>query len=319
MKIPRCWLALVIALMSTASAFAEYPDRSIRMILPFPAGSATDSVARIIFAPLSTALHQSVVIENKPGADGSIAALEVAHARPDGYTLLFATNSPLSAVPAMRKEPPYDPIADFTPITDIGRFRYFMLVEPSLPIYSIKDLIDYSRSHPKTVNFATGNTFGRVATFQFTRHNGFTMTEIPYKGEPPALTDFVAGRIQFMFATQSTSIGFVKAGKLRALATTSHDRLADLPEVPTLHDAGVADVPILPWGALFGPAHMEPEVVARLNREMTAILARPDVKEQLARQAFEPSASTPQALASLVASQLKLWKTTIPQLGIALE
>jgi len=231
----------------------------------------------------------------------------------------MATNSPLSAVPALRKKPPYDAVADFTPITDVGRYRYFVLVHPSLPVRSIAELIDYAKQHPGELNFATGNTYGQVSTFQFMRSNGFEMMHIPYKGEPPALTDFVAGRVQFMFATQSTSLSFVNTGKLRALATTSRERLEQLPDVPTLKDVGLPDMPTLPWAALFGPAGMPDDVVKRLNKEMNDILAREDVKQQLSRQAFETTGSTPEQLAAMIEEQIGLWKTTLAELGIQPE
>ncbi len=305
--------------LSALSASATYPERPIRMVVPFPAGSGTDTMVRIIAEPLSKALGQNIVVENKPGADGSVAAADVARAKPDGYTLLMATNSPLSAVPALRKNPPYDAVADFTPITDVGRYRYFVLVHPSLPVHSIDELIEYAKQRPGELNFATGNTFGQVSTFQFMRSNGFEMMHIPYKGEPAALTDFVAGRVQFMFATQSTSLPFVSTGKLRALATTSGERLEQLPEVPTLKEVGLPDMPTLPWAALFGPADMPDDIVTRLNKEMNTILAREDVKQQLSKQAFETTGSTPEQLATMIEQQIGMWKTSLAELCIQPE
>ncbi|MGP1615069.1 MAG: Bug family tripartite tricarboxylate transporter substrate binding protein [Pollutimonas bauzanensis] len=148
------------------------------------------------------------------------------------------------------------------------------------------------------------------------RSNGFEMMHVPYKGEPPALMDFVAGRVQFMFATQSTSLPFVTTGQLRALATTSGERLPQLPDVPTLKDVGLPDMPTLPWAALFGPAGVPKDIVMRLNHEMNNILARPDIKARLAEQAFEPSGSTPEQLADMIKNQIQLWKTTLAELGI---
>src|SRR5687768_17957028 len=187
-----CWLAM--ALLPFA-AQAQFPAKPLRVIVPFPAGSATDTITRILANSVGPSIGQTLVVENKAGADGAIAAAEVAKAPPDGYTLLMATNSPMSAVPAMKKNPPYDPVADFTPITDVGRYTFFIVVHPSVPAKTLKELIDYARANPGKVNYATGNTTGIVSSAFFASLAKIQMVHVPYKGEPQALTDLVAGRV----------------------------------------------------------------------------------------------------------------------------
>jgi len=240
-------------------------------------------------------------------------------APPDGYTLLMATNSPLAAVPTMKKSPPYDPVKDFTPISYFGKYTYLVLVNPSLSVKSLADLIKYAQANPTTLNFATGNTFGLISTSQLMSLWGIKMNHVPYKGEPPALLDLIEGRVQFMFATQTTALPFVQQGRLRALATISHQRLAELPEVPTLTEAGVTRFSILPWAALFGPARMPSEIVATLNKAMVDAVTDAAIRQQLERYAFEPSTSTPQQLADFLQEQLKAWTTTLAEVGIRPE
>ncbi|MGH8674961.1 MAG: Bug family tripartite tricarboxylate transporter substrate binding protein, partial [Burkholderiales bacterium] len=197
----RHFLAGIAASLFTATAAAQYPAKPIRIVVPFPAGSATDTVTRILGQSISSAIGQPVIVDNKPGADGAIAAAEVAKALPDGYTLLMATNSPMSAVPAMKKAPPYDPVADFTPITDIGRYTFFLYVNAGLPIKSFQELIAHAKANPGKLNYATGNTTGIVSFAQMNSLAGIDMTHVPYKGEPQGITDLVGGRVQVMWAT----------------------------------------------------------------------------------------------------------------------
>lgn len=302
-----------------AAAVAQYPARAVRMIVPFPGGSTVDAVARIVAQPLAASFSQQVVVDNKPGADGSIAALEVMRAPPDGYTLLFATNSPLAAVPTMRKTPPYDPVADFTPISFVGRYLHFVLVTPGLPVKSMSEFFTHARANQGKLNYGSGGTFHMIATAQLMKLGGISMTHVYYKGEPAALVDLIAGRIQFMVTSQGTSMELVKDGRLRAIATTSTRRSDVLPDVPTLAEAGLPPFAVVPWAALFGPAKMPADVVDRINREMNAALGRVEVREQFARQAIEPSGSTPNELRILLREQLEVWSRNVRELGLQTE
>jgi len=316
MKRLLCCLALVIV---PWAADAQFPAKPVRLVVPFPAGSATDSVGRVLAAAVSQAIGQPVVVENKAGADGAIAAAEVAKAPADGYTLLLATNSPLSAVPAMKKVPPYDPVADFTPITDVGRYTFFIVVHPDVPAKSLDEFIAHARANPGKLNYATGNTSGIVSTAFFAAQAQIKLVHVPYKGEPQALTDLVAGRVQVMFCSSGTSLPMIREGRLRALVTTLPRRSASLPEVPTIAEAGMPQFSITSWAGLFGPAKMPRPVVERLNREFVAAMARTDVQAALEKQGFALSPSSPERLADLVKEQLDSYRATLRAAGVEPE
>jgi tripartite-type tricarboxylate transporter receptor subunit TctC len=300
-------------------AAAQFPGKPVRVVVPFPAGSSTDTVTRILANSVSQSIGQPLIVDNRAGADGAIAASEVAKAPADGYTLLMATNSPMSAVPAMKKSPPYDPVADFTPITDVGRYTFFILLHPSVPARTLGDLIEYARAHPGKLNYATGNTTGIVSTAFFASQAKIHMVHVPYKGEPQAITDLVAGRVQFMICSSGTSIAHIREGKLHALVTTLPKRSTLLPEVPTIAEAGMPQFSITSWAGLFGPARMPGEVVTKLNREFGAAMARSDVQAAMERQAFALSPSSPEQLATFVKEQMENYRRTLRAAGVEPE
>lgn len=302
--------------LAALPALAGYPDRPIRLVVPFPPAGAADLTARAIAQPLSTALGQQVIVENKPGADGAIAAESVVKAAPDGYTLFFGTNTAMCGVPAMRRSPPYNPLADFTPISLVGSFGFFLFASPAVPAESLRELIDYARANPGKLNYATGNSTSVIASARLKLSERIDMVEIPYKGDAPATADLVAGRVQLMIATPGTAVAFVKDGKLRAFATLSPKRSPLLPDVPTAAEAGMPGLPITPWAALFGPAKLPREVVDRLAREVAAIAARPDVREQLERHAFDARSSTPEEMGAYLKEQVEVWARTAREVGI---
>ncbi len=302
-----------------AAAQAQYPNKPIRLIVPFPAGSSTDTISRILGNAVSNAVGQPVLVENKAGADGAIAATEVAKAAPDGYTLLMSTNSPMSAVPALRKVPPYDPVADFTPITDIGRYTFFVVVHPSVPAKTLSEFIQHAKANPGKINYATGNTTGIVSTAFFAAQAGIDMVHVPYKGEPQAMIDLVGGRVQLMFASFSTSVPQLRDGKLRALVTTLPKRSQLLPEVPTIAEAGMPQFSVTSWAGLFGPAKMSKAIVERLNREFAAAMARADVQDLMDKQAFVLSPSSPERLAAFVKEQMESYRNILRAAGVQPE
>ena len=310
---------LTAVLAAPLVALAQFPAKPIRVVVPFPAGSSTDSVTRVLANSVSQSIGQPLVVENKAGADGAIAAAEVAKAPPDGYSLLMATNSPLSAVPAMKKNPPYDPVADFTPITDVGRYTFFIVVHPSVPAKTLPELIGYARANPDRLNYATGNTTGIVSSAFFASQAQIRMVHVPYKGEPQAITDLVAGRVQLMFVSSGTSVPHIREGKLRALVTTLPKRSPILPEVPSIAEAGMPQFSITSWAGLFGPAKMPREVVERLNREFGAAMARADVQAGMERLAFALSPSSPEQLAAFVKEQLESYRRTLRAAGVEPE
>ena len=312
-------LLLAAALLLAAPSFAQYPNKPIRIVVPFPAGSATDTITRIIGQSVSAAVGQPVLVDNKVGADGAIAGAEVVKAAPDGYTLLMATNSPMAVVPAMKKSPPYDPIADFTPITDIGRYTFFLYINAGLPIKTFKELVAYAKANPGKLNYATGNTTGIVSFAQMNSLAGIDMTHVPYKGEPQGITDLVGGRVQAMWATPTTGIAHVKDGKLRAIATNLKARSALLPEVPTMAEVGVPQYSVVSWAALYGPAKLPRELQMRLNKEFHDAMKRPDVVALLDKQAFPTSPSTPEELGAFTKSQMDAYRRILLNAGVQPE
>jgi tripartite-type tricarboxylate transporter receptor subunit TctC len=314
-KMVRVLAVLVLTLFST-SLLAQYPSRPVRFIVPFGAGSSTDIVARIVAQPLGTALGQPIVVENRPGADGAISAEQTARAAPDGHTLLLATNSPLSAAPHLKKKLPYDALNDFTPVSLVGRYTFFIVVNPAVPANTLQELIGYARANPDKLNYATGNTTSIVSTALFTTLTNTKIVHVPYKTEPPAVTDLLSGQVHMMISSYSTVAPHIREGKLRALVTTLDSRSPLLPDVPSITEAGMSKFPIVPWAGMFGPARLPPEIVQRLNTEVVAILNRPDVKEQLARQAFAPASSSPGELAAHVKEQYEIWGKAIREAGI---
>ncbi len=310
---------LAIALLVAGPALAQFPSKPIRVVVPFGAGSSTDIVMRIIAQPLGQALGQPIVVDNKPGADGIIAAVDVVKSAPDGHTIILATNSPLSAAPYLRKNLPYHPINDFTPISFVGNYTFFIVVHPSVPAKSLAELIGYARANPGKLNYATGNTTSIVTTAMFATLAKINMQHIPYKTEPPAITDILSGQVHLMVSSYSTVAPHLQAGKLRALVTTLPERSPLSPEVPSIVEAGFPKFPIVPWAGMVGPAKMPKDVVDRLNRELNLVLKRPDVRESLAKQAFAPRGSSAEEMSAIIKEQLEIWGKAVRDAGIQPE
>jgi tripartite-type tricarboxylate transporter receptor subunit TctC len=310
------WFLLAVAALFAGAAAAQYPNKPVRVVVPFPAGSATDTITRILGASVSAAVGQPIVVDNKAGADGAIAAAEVAKAPPDGYTLLMATNSPMSVVPPMKKSPPYDAIADFTPISDIGRYTFFLYANAGTPFKTFKELIAHAKANPGKLNYATGNTTGIVSFAQMNALAGIQMTHVPYRGEPQGITDLVGGRVQLMWATPTTGLAHVKDGKLRALVTSLKARSGLLPDVPTIYESGMPEFTIVSWAGLYGPAKLPREVVQRLNKEFTDAMKRADVQASMEKQAFLMTGSTPEQLAAFTKEQMESYAKILRAAGV---
>ncbi len=307
------------AAAAAQSAPITYPNRTIRLIVPFSPGGLADITARIIAQPAAQQLGQSIIVDNRPGADGAIAGGIVVKAAPDGYTLFFSTSTAMSAVPKLRKNPPYDPLRDFTPITDMGRNIFFMYVHPSLPVRTMTELIDHIGTNPGKLNYGSISSTSMVATAQILSMYKLDAVRIPYNGEAPAIPDIVSGRIQFGFMSAGPGYAQAREGKLRVLATLTPKRSVIAPDVPTLEEAGVKGVTTSSWGGLFGPAHMPAPIVERLSREFRMVLSRPDIVETLGRQGFIAHGSTPAELGAYVKEQLETWRRIVRETGIAVE
>jgi len=313
----RAVLGFLGALLATA-ALAQYPVKPIRMVAPFPAGGALDVVGRIIAVPMSQSLGQPVVVENRPGADGAIAADHVAKSAADGYTLFLVSYTVLSALPNIRKNIPFDPLGDFTPISSVGKLSFFLVVHPSLPVNKAEEFIRYARANSGKLNYGSANATSMLGPMLLASFANLEMHGVPYKGEALALNDLLSGRLQLMFIS-GTLVPHVKDGKLRALATTLDSRSPLLPEVPTMVEAGLPPFPINPWIALVAPAKMPKDIVERLSRETNAALRRPEVRTQLDNQGFEGAGSTPEEMGVVMRQQLEAWRRTISELRIKID
>jgi len=314
----RTLAALAAALLCGAAA-AQYPNKPIRLIVPFPPGGAAELGARIYAQPLGQALGQPVIIDTRPGADGAIAAEATMKAAPDGYTLFYATNTAFSWVPAVRKNPPYDPLADFTPISLVGEFGFFIFSHPSVPANNIAELLAHIRANPGKLNYGSGNSTSMLSTAQLVLQEKLDVVHIPYKGDGPLSVDLLGGRVHFAIATPGIAAPQVKEGKLRVLATLLPSRSPLLPEAPTMVQAGLRGLSITPWGGVFGPANMPKEIVARVSRELATVLKQPEVREAFQKLAFEPRSSTPEELARFVKEQGEIWRRVAAEVGIKPE
>ncbi len=316
------YLAAILAsaaCLLAGGAAAQYPNKPIRLIVPFPPGGAAELGARIYAQPLSIALGQPVVIETKPGADGAIAADATMKAAPDGYTLFYATNTAFSWVPAVRKTPPYDPVADFTPVSLIGQFGFFLFSHPSVPATSMTELLAHIRANPGKLNYGSGNSTSMLTTAQLLLQEKLDVVHIPYKGDGPLSIDLLGGRVQFAIATPGAAAPQVKEGKLRVLATLLPSRSPLLPEAPTMAEAGMKGLSITPWGGVFGPKGMPREIADRLSKELIVLLQRPEVRDAFQKLAFEPRGSTPEELAAFTKEQLAIWRRVVAEVGIKPE
>jgi tripartite-type tricarboxylate transporter receptor subunit TctC len=307
------------ALFSPALRADTYPTRPVTLVAPFGPGSGSDTVCRVIADPLGAALKQTVVVDDRPGANGALAALYVARSAPDGYTLLLGTNSPMSAVPFLMKNVSYDPVKDFTPVSRVGSFTLMLVVHPSVPGNTVKDLIDYAKANPGKLSIASANTSGIVAGETLKHWAGIDMLHVPYKSTPQALQDVLAGRVSMMFADLTTGLPHVQAGALRALALTRLRRSTLVPDLPTLDEAGVTGFDMDSWGGIVAPAGTPPEIVTRLNAELRKIIASPEVKMRLANVGFEAFSSSPEEFADYIKAQLGHWGKMVKDAGIQPE
>ena len=310
-------LAAVAAVLFSAALYAEeYPNRPITMVAPFGAGSASDAVSRIVAERLGPVLGQSIVVEDRPGADGAVAALYVHHQPADGYTLLMATNSPLSADPFLHKDINYDPVKDFAPVTRVGSFTLMLVVDPRLPINSVKELVDYAKANPGKLTYASGNTAGIVGMETLKRWAEISVLHVPYKSTPPALEDMIAGRVSMMFADFTTAIPHVRAGTLRPLAVTRIKRSALFPDLPTMDEAGIKGFNLDAWAGLVAPAGTPSSIVAKLNSALRKVIDSADVQAKLKNVGFEGFSSTPEEFGDYIKSELVEWQKMIKDAGI---
>jgi tripartite-type tricarboxylate transporter receptor subunit TctC len=318
-------LALLAAMLSPlASSSVEaqgYPSRPITLIVPFPPGSTTDLVGRIVQDELAKAFGQPVVIENRGGAGGSVGSEAVARSAPDGYTLLMGTIGTHSINPAVYSKINYDPIKDFEPVIQFGTAPNVLVVHPDLPIKSVDDLIAYIKANPGKVNYgSSGNgTSNHLSGAMFVARNGLNATHIPYKGGAEAITGLLRGDLQFMFYHYLPLLGHIKEGKLRAIANTNATRIDALPDVPVMKEAGMNDFEVSAWFGVWAPAKTPEDVVKKLNQAILKIIGSPEVKARLLAQGIDPVAGSPEDLLKLNKSELARWSKAVEQAGAKLS
>ncbi|MCU0886920.1 MAG: tripartite tricarboxylate transporter substrate binding protein [Rubritepida sp.] len=317
----RPLIAAALGAPALARAQAEWrPSRPVTLIVPFAAGSGTDAVARVLAPMLSAELGGvGVTVDNRPGANGSIAAMAVVRAPADGHTLLVTTNTPHAANPWLMRRLDYDPIADFTPISRLGNYTFWLTVNPGVPARNLGEFVTFIRANPGRVTYASGNASGIVASAAIARYAGVEMTHVPYRSVPPALTDVLAGRVDSIVVDLAPSIAHVRDRGLFALGITSGQRSALVPEVPTLAEQGMTGFEMLSWAALLGPARLPGEVAQGLSAAMLRIGAKPEYREAMARVWFEGITSTPEELGRFIVRQIASWGEMIRSAGIEPE
>lgn len=314
----RVWL-LTIALLFSSGCQAsadDYPSQRITVIAPFAPGSGTDGVARIVFQRVSELLKTTIIVENRVGANGALGAAVAAHSSPDGYTLFVGGTSTHAANPSMLKSIQYDPIADFVPISQCGLFPYFLIVDPSLPVKSVADLVALAKSKPGTLSFGYANALGQLSGEAFKRRAGIDIAAVPYRSSPQVVTDLIAQRVSMMFMDMAPAVGQVKTGQARAIATTNPERSALFPEIPTMKEGGLEFINISAWTGIFAPKGTSPEIVAKLSEAVRQALSEPEVREHLAGIGFETQWIGPVDFGKHVREDMELWATVTREAGI---
>jgi tripartite-type tricarboxylate transporter receptor subunit TctC len=322
MVMPIVRIALLLMAMAAAQQVSaqDYPSRPIRILNGFQAGGPPDIVLRRIAAGLESRLGQPVVVENRPGATGTIAAATVARAQPDGYTLLFGVAANLAVAPAMMASPPYDPAKAFSPVVEVARGPYVWLVRADAPARTLPEFIAWAQQNPGKLNYASPGqgSVHHLSTELFKQAAGLYMVHVPYKvGLYGAL---IAGDVHAMFESMPGPLPHLEAGKIRALAVTGSRRLRNLPDVPTFAEQGVPDVDASSWWwGIVGPAAMPPAVVARLNSDISAVLADAELQTTVARWGIETSPGTPAAFGDLIQQEASRWKERVARFGVKPE
>ncbi|HEY9446085.1 MAG TPA: tripartite tricarboxylate transporter substrate binding protein [Burkholderiales bacterium] len=312
-------LSIVLLAAASVPALAQtYPSRPIRLIVPSTPGGSVDTLARTVAPKLSEKWGQQVVVDNRAGAGGAIAAELVAKSPPDGYTLIMATVSSAATNVSLRKNLPYNPVTDFAPVTLVATQNLMLVIHPSVPAKNVKELIALAKKQPGQLSFASaGNgTGGHLSGELFKLLAGIDLLHIPYKGVAPALVDVVAGQVSMTFASLLSGQPHYKSGRLRALAVTGAKRSAAVPELPTMQEAGVKGYESSTWYGVLAPAGTPAEVVTKLNGEIVSILKQPEIHDRLSREGADPVGNTPQQFGAFIKSEIEKWGKVIRAAGI---
>lgn len=313
--------AAMLILFAGYAAAQTYPNKPIRVVLPFPPGGGTDALARIISPKLSEGLGQSIVIDNRPGATGNIAADIVAKSAPDGYTLFMSFSTVLTANKSLYSKLPFDPIRDFAPITQLATAQFILVAHPSVPAKSVSELIALAKAKPGSLNYASSGVGGplHLAAEMFKRRAGIDMVHVAYKGGGPAAAAVLGGETQVLFGSVASSLPHVKSGRLRALAVTGLKRSPLAPELPTLDESGFPGFNVAGWDGFVAPTGTAREIIARLRAEIVKVLGLPDVRGLINNIGYEPTGTTPEQLAAIIKTETAAWAKVIKDAGIKAE
>jgi tripartite-type tricarboxylate transporter receptor subunit TctC len=310
------WALLLLLGISSSSFSQNYPTKAIKLLVPFPGGSATDHIARLTGSELQQALGQPVVVENKPGAQGGIAAAEVAKAAPDGYTIMMTTNTPQAANVSLFKKLNYDPVKDFAPVVRLGTTSFMLMVRPDFPAKNLKEFLNYSKSKNQSAGY--GSAGSQVSLSMLKSMGKLDVVEVPYKGIPQAVTDTMGGQLAFTFVDLGNALAQAKGGKLRGLAVTSKNRTPLAPDMPAIAEE-LPGYELIAWFALMAPAKTPADVVQKLHDAAVTSLGKPEVKEKYAAIGIDPAPMTSAELGRFIQSEIAHWAKLVKLAGIQPE
>jgi tripartite-type tricarboxylate transporter receptor subunit TctC len=322
MKLMHTALACMLAgpaLVPAPAAAQDFPSRAIKFVVPFTAGSATDTLARVLGQKLNASQGWTVVIENMAGASGQTAASNVARAAPDGHTVFVTSNTTHAANQNLFKKLSYDPIGDFAPITRLGDITLALALHPSIPANNVRELIAYGKANPGKLSFGAGSTSSRMASEMLKARAGFDMLHVPYRANPLAVADLLGGQVSLVFADVSTTLPQIRSGKVKGLGVSSVKRTPLAPDLPTMIEEGIPDYEMIGWFAAFAPAKTPAPVVEKLNGAIKAAVEDKTVQENLLKAGIEPLTSTPDELRAYVVSETRKWADIVKAAGIEPE
>ncbi len=317
----RVSIPIAACCFTSAAAFAAYPDKPIRLIMPYPAGGSIDTAGRAVAQKLADNFGQQIVIDNRTGAGGTIGTETAARAAPDGYTLVMGGTGTLALSPHLHRNLPYDPVRDFAPVTLLIASPYVLVVHPSVAAKSVKELVALAKARPGQINYASGGNGSapHFASEMFNAAAGIKLTHIPYKGSTPAVIDLIGGQVQVMFTGIPSVLANIKSNRVRALAVTGKTRTAALPDAPTVIEAGVPGYEVSPWFGVLVPARTPPAIVATLNREIVSVLRAPALRERFAVEGIDPVGDTPEHFAAYIKEEIVKWGKVVKATGMRVE
>ena len=298
-----------------------WPDHPVRVVVPYAPGGPVDLVTRLVSEKLGAKFGQSFVVENKPGANGAIGVQSVMASPADGYTLLLHASAGVTIYQAVMRQPAFDTLRDLTPISLVVYFDLILCANPALPFKTVQEFVAYAKANPGKLSYGTAGVgaMNHVGTEWFKGMAGIDIVHVPYRGDAPVAADLTAGVVGVAFVSSNVAIPLIQAGKLRALAVPSRRRIAVLPDVPTMAEAGYPDFDLQPWTALFGPAGLDKAIVSSLNGALKEILAEPDVIKRLSQLSMTPAAGSPEALSKIIEKSITLWKGVAAKAKIVVE